>query len=85
MIAKALALLAALALAGCSPKYVVLSVDDLCQSWRHQTVSKADKLTQPTAAIADGNNRARPEWGCEPGKDQAKPDANPWAPTVAKS
>jgi hypothetical protein len=65
---------------------VVLSAEDLCRSWRHQTVSKGDKLTQGTAAIAEGNNKARPEWGCVEGQDKAKDaPADPWAPEVAKA
>ena len=49
-----------------------MTADELCQSWKHQTVSKNDKLTQGTAEIAEGNNKARPEWGCEYGADKAK-------------
>ena len=59
-------------LAGCADKLVMISQGDLCKSWRHQTVSKQDKLTQGTAKIAEGNNNARPLWGCEPGKDRAQ-------------
>lgn len=66
------ALLAAPALlTGCA-KTVVVTADQLCQSWKHQTVSKDDKVTNDTAAIAEGNNKSRPEWGCEYGKNKAK-------------
>lgn len=58
-------------LAGCS-KTVVVTADQLCQSWKHQTVSKDDKLTDKTAATAEGNNKSRPEWGCEYGQNKAK-------------
>lgn len=58
-------------LTGCS-KTVVVTADQLCQSWQHQTVSKDDKLSNDTAAIAEGNNKSRPEWGCEYGKNKAK-------------
>lgn len=79
------------ALAGCaSIPMVVINADSLCRSWRHQTVSKADKLTNATAAGIEGNNRSRPAWGCQPGANRAKskaktsgwfpawPAYNPW-------
>lgn len=53
-------------------KYVVVEAESLCKSWRHGTVSKDDKLTQGTAEIIDGNNNARPTWGCARGEDRAK-------------
>lgn len=56
----------------CSQVPRITTADELCRSWRHQSVSKADKLSQGTAEIAEGNNRARPAWGCEPGKNEAK-------------
>lgn len=66
--------LSALALlSGCSQKIVVIAADELCKSWKHQTVSKKDVLTDETATIAEGNNKARPEWGCMLGKNEAKP------------
>lgn len=72
MIARA-TLLVALLLAGCAKEYVMIAKEDLCEKgWKHQTVSKEDKMTEPTARIADGNNRARPAWGCEYGKNKAK-------------
>jgi hypothetical protein len=58
-------------LSGCS-KTVVVTAEELCKSWRHQTVSKDDKITNDTAAVAEGNNKSRPEWGCEYGADKAK-------------
>jgi hypothetical protein len=47
-----------------------VTVDELCQSWRYQTVSKHDKLTEKTAAGIEGSNAARTIWGCHPKKDQ---------------
>jgi hypothetical protein len=60
-------------LSGCSLGTVaIVDREFLCKDWRHQTVSKHDKLTDKTAAGIEGNNEARPAWGCEPGKDRAK-------------
>jgi hypothetical protein len=50
----------------------VIAIDELCKSWRHQTISKADKLTDGTASQIEGSNNARPAWGCQPGEDRAK-------------
>jgi len=58
-------------LAGCS-KNIVVTAEELCKSWRHQTVSKADVLTDKTAAPIEGNNESRAEWGCAPGQNKAK-------------
>jgi hypothetical protein len=58
-------------LAGCS-KNIVVTAEELCRSWRHQTVSKADALTDKTAATIEGNNESRVEWGCAPGQNKAK-------------
>lgn len=66
---SALALL--VPLSGCS-KTLVVTADELCQSWRHQRISKDDRLTQGTAEQIEGSNNARPAWGCEPGADRAK-------------
>jgi hypothetical protein len=66
-----LALALLVPLSGCA-KQIVVTADALCKSWKHQTVSKRDVLTQDTAAGIEGNNKARPEWGCEYGQDQAK-------------
>lgn len=68
-------LLASLALlSGCAeiPKPAPIATDKLCQSWRHQTIRKADKLTDDTASQIEGGNKARPEWGCEYGENSAK-------------
>jgi hypothetical protein len=51
---------------------VLIAKDELCQSWKHQPVHKGDKLTEKTASGIEGNNEARPAWGCEPGEDRAK-------------
>jgi hypothetical protein len=56
-------------LSACSQS-IVVTADELCQSWRYQTVSKHDKLTEKTAAGIEGNNAARTAWGCHPKKDQ---------------
>ena len=64
-------MLVAIVASGCS-KYVFVDAEALCGSWKHQTVSKDDKLTQGTAEIADGNNKSRPNWGCQPGENRAK-------------
>jgi len=65
------ALLAAVIVSGCAKSYVV-TAEELCRSWRHQSISKADKLTDATASQIEGNNNARPAWGCVPGQDKAK-------------
>ena len=57
---------------GLFTKYVMVDAEALCESWKHQTVSKNDKLTQETAAIAHGNNKSRPNWQCEYGENRAK-------------
>ena len=49
---------------------VPLAVDKLCESWRHKVIRKDDKLTEPTAAMLEGDNKARPEWGCEYGQNR---------------
>ena len=64
--------LAALALLQGCAKSIVVTAEELCRSWRHQTVSKADVLTDGTAATIEGNNHSRGEWGCQPGQNKAK-------------
>ena len=59
-------------LTGCGGKAVV-TADALCKDWQHQTVSKNDNWTQGSAAIADGNNHRRENWGCNYGENEAKP------------
>jgi hypothetical protein len=58
-------------LSGCGPNIALIATDELCKSWRHQPVHKGDKLTEKTAAGIEGNNEARPAWGCEPGENRA--------------
>ena len=58
-------------LSGCSSGLVVIAKDELCRGWRHQTISKDDKLTDKTASGIEGSNDARPAWGCAYGKDRA--------------
>ena len=76
MNARLVRLMSALALpvllSGCSKSFAVIATDELCRSWRHQSVSKKDVLTQDTAKGIEGNNDARPAWGCEPGADRSK-------------
>ena len=62
-------------LSGCdkTPPFALIATDSLCKSWRHQTISKDDVIkSEETAAIIEGNNRSRPEWGCAYGKNEAK-------------
>jgi hypothetical protein len=66
-----LALLSPVLLTGCSSAFVV-TADELCKDWRHQTVSKADKLTDATASGIEGSNDARVNWGCAPGQNTSK-------------
>lgn len=66
-----LTLSALVLLTGCS-KTVVVTADELCRDWQHQTVSKDDKLTQGTAEQIEGSNKSRPAWGCEYGQNRAK-------------
>jgi len=71
---KLMMLLASLVLlSGCAPtRWYVVDANELCESWRHQTVEPDDKWTDKSAAIAEGNNKARPHWGCEYGANRAK-------------
>jgi hypothetical protein len=64
-------LLAPALLQGCGQS-IVVTAEELCRSWRHQTVSKSDVLTDGTAATIEGNNQSRVEWGCQPGQNKAK-------------
>ena len=61
-------------LIGCSgtSKPVAIATDRLCESWKHQTVSRKDKLTEETASQIEGSNKARPAWGCQYGESRAK-------------
>jgi hypothetical protein len=58
-------------LQGCGQS-IVVTAEELCRSWRHQTVSKDDRITDGTAATIEGNNQSRGEWGCQPGQNKAK-------------
>ena len=49
----------------------VVTANELCQDWRHQTVSKQDKMTDKTASQIEASNKSRPVWGCEYGKNGA--------------
>lgn len=59
-----------------TPPAVLIAADKLCESWRHQTIRKADRLTEDTAAQIEGSNKARPEWGCVYGENRAKGASN---------
>lgn len=60
-------------LSGCSQTLQrVVTADELCKDWQHQTVSKDDKLTQGTAEQIEAGNKSRPAWGCEYGQNRAK-------------
>ena len=63
-------LLSGLVLLSACSNSIVVTADELCQSWRRQTVSKDDKLTDKTAAGIEGNNAARVAWGCHPKEDR---------------
>ncbi len=67
-----LLLLSPALLSACAPDPVVIASSELCRSWRHQTVSKDDQMTDGTAAIAEGNNNARTRWRCVYGENRAK-------------
>ena len=64
----------AIGISGCAQNQppAPIATDKLCQSWRHKTITKADKLSEPTASQIEGDNKARPEWGCEYGENRAK-------------
>jgi hypothetical protein len=51
---------------------VTVQASELCKSWRHQTISRHDVLTDGTAAGIEGSNGARLAWGCAYGKNKAK-------------
>lgn len=67
----ALMLSAPVLLSGCS-NTIVVTADKLCADWRHQTVSKNDKMTDGTAAQVEASNKSRPAWGCQYGQNKAK-------------
>lgn len=53
-------------LSGCAliPAGIVNS-EALCADWKHQTVSKRDKITEETASQIEASNKSRPAWGCK--------------------
>lgn len=66
---KCAALLASLALlSGCNPPFAVIVTEKLCDDWRHQTVSRRDKITDETASGIEASNNSRPNWGCKYGE-----------------
>lgn len=71
MLLSACCVIAAGIVSGCASKSVVVTADELCRDWRHQTVSKHDRLTQETASQIEANNKSRPQWGCAYGRNEA--------------
>ena len=70
---SALALLSACAK---TQEPVPIAANRLCESWRHQTITKADQLADSTAAQIEGSNNARTSWGCAYGSNRAKAPQN---------
>lgn len=66
--------LASLVLLSACANQPVATVDreQLCKSWRHQTIGKDDVLTDKTASGIEGSNAARTAWGCAWGKRTVK-------------
>jgi len=50
---------------------MIVTAEELCKDWRHQTVSKHDKLTQETAEQIEVNNLSRVNWGCKLGDNRS--------------
>ena len=48
-----------------------IAANKLCQSWRHQTITKRDQITESTASQLEANNKSRPAWGCIYGENRA--------------
>jgi hypothetical protein len=61
-------------LTGCAktPEPAPIAIGKLCESWRHKTIKPKDKLTEETASMLEGDNKARAEWQCEYGENRAK-------------
>src|SRR5262245_49670448 len=56
-------------LTGCSKTLVAtVASEELCRDWRHQDVSKNDKITEQTASQIEASNKSRPAWGCKYGE-----------------
>ena len=53
-----------------------IAAEQMCQSWRHLTIRKADKLTEDTASQIEGSNKSRPAWGCRYGDNAAEGKGN---------
>lgn len=71
--AFALLLAGPVLLTGCSKTLVAIaSAPELCRDWQHQTVSRADKMTEETASGIEASNKSRPAWGCQYGENRAK-------------
>ena len=48
---------------------MIVTAEELCKDWRHQTVSKHD--TQETVEQIWVNNWSRVNWGCKLGENRA--------------
>ena len=73
MLKCAIALASLALLNGCaSGSAAIVELESLCRDWRHQSVSKDDKLTEKTAAGIETSNDSRVNWGCKPGSNTAK-------------
>ena len=54
---------------GCSYGPMIVTAEELCKDWRHQTVSKHD--TKETVEQIWVNNWSRVNWGCKLGENRA--------------
>lgn len=65
-------------LTGCGQTQGLVAIADqdvkekLCRSWRHQTISRNDNLTEQTAQQIESNNKSRPAWGCAYGANRSQ-------------
>ncbi len=73
-ILKFVIMLASLVLSSACSKTLprVVTAEEICRDWRHQTVSKSDRLTEKTASTIESGNKSRPAWGCAYGRNEAK-------------
>ena len=71
--ARSLLALASLALlSACAKTPIrVVTAQELCADWQHKTISKNDALAQETAAGIEADNKRRPAWGCQYGRNEA--------------
>jgi PBP1b-binding outer membrane lipoprotein LpoB len=55
-------------LTGCGRTAAGIVSNELCNDWRHATISKKDVLTEETASQIEASNKSRPAWGCKYGE-----------------